>query len=904
MSNRQAGAGVLLLLVLSLFSWPLTAVAQASLERVEITGTGLRRIAAVTAVPITVIRIDELTRQGITQIEQAMAWVAANQNHLGLGNAVGAITGGKAEADLRGLSAPFAASANKTLVLLNGRRLVNHPFDGAAVDLYALPLAAVDRIEILRDGASALYGSDAIGGVINVILKREQRYSHASIEAQGSQHGGGALRRFSLAGGSGALEEQGFHLQGALDVRQQNRLAAIDRPFSNTGVLRGNKVDWTSGTSFPGDLDGFEPSLPNCAQPSSLPDADNSTCRYDIVRELDAIPANEQRTALIRGELKLSQEWSLGAEYLWSRNQESSTLSAAPAYHCMRAGTPYFPIGAPTQLVPDLCRGAEGTPTFEGGLVDWREVPSGQRKRQNTSIANRALLELKGALDPNWDFRSAVGLSQSRSTERVLAGFANDEAMQLAVWNGVVNPFGPQTADGQSAIDAAQVVGPVQTGRSRSDFADLQLRGELFELDAGPLALVVGLEHRREQSSFDILNITQVLPSLGLDPNGDTSGSRRVNAIYSEIGWPLTRTLDVTAAARFDHYSDFGSTLNPKLAMRWQAASDILLRGSIGSGFRAPNLYEIHRPQSIGFTSGTSYHDPLYCPDGVANDGVNASSVCTQQFNTRSAGPTASGMGMDTLQPEKSRNLSVGIVLEPAESVSVGLDFWRIQVKNMIGGLPEQAVFADPAKYAARFVRCSQLGTGNGSTVSRDQIAACLNTSIDPIAYIDLPTENLGTLKTSGIDVSTAWRGVRQTWGQISVGLDGTYVHSYRYQRERDGRYVDAVGRYTDNAPIFRWQHSLAVNWAQDAWSVTLAQRFKSGYVDQDPANRVPAYALHDLMAQWSGIRDLILSAGLRNLFDRDPPQSLQLSLFQAGYDPRFTDPLGRVLALRASYRF
>jgi len=903
MSNRQTGARVLLPLVLGLCCWPITVAGQPSLERVEITGSSLRRIAAESNVPVTVIRIDDLTRQGITQIEQALAWVTANQSHMGIGNAVGAVTGGKAEVDLRGLNAPFATSANKTLVLLNGRRLVNHPFDGAAVDLYALPMAAVDRIEILRDGASAIYGSDAIGGVVNVILKREQRYSQISVDTQGSEQGGGAVRRFSLVGGAGVPDADGFHVQGALDVRRQNRLAARDRPFASTGVLRGNSVDWTSGTSFPGDLDGFEPSLPTCDKSPSLPNDDASACRYDIVSDLDAIPANEQRTALLRAELKLLDEWSLGAEYLWARNQETSLIAAAPAYHCMRAGSAFFPLEAPTQLVPELCSGAEGVPMVPGGLVDWREVPAGKRKRQNTSIANRALLELKGALGQNWDLRSAVGRSQGRSTERVLAGYVDDASMQLAVWNGLVNPFGPQTAEGQAAIDAAQIVGPVQIGRSRSDFADLQLRGELAHLDAGPLALVIGLEHRDERSSFDTLDVTASLPSLGLDPSGDASGSRRVDAIYGEIGWPVTRALEMTVAARLDHYSDFGSTLNPKLAMRLQATPEILFRGSVGSGFRAPNLYDIHRPQSFGFTFG-SYDDPRYCPGGEAVDGANAGAVCAQQFNVRVAGPAADGRSLDSLRPEKSKNLSLGILVEPVRSLSVGLDLWTIRVRNLIGGLPEQAVFDDPAKYAARYVRCSQLEAGGGTTVSREQLDTCLNTSIDPIAYIDLPTENLGTLQTSGLDVSMAWQDVQQAWGRISIGLDGTYVHSYRYQRERNGSHIEAAGRYADNAPIFRWQHAFAVNWSLDAWSVTLAQRFKSGYADQAPENHVSSYALHDLMAQWSGIRGLTLSAGLRNLFDRDPPQTLQLSLFQAGYDPRFTDPLGRVLALRAAYRF
>ena len=150
-----------------------SALAQQQLERVEITGSSIRRIADETALPVTIIKIEDLTRQGVTTTEQAIQRIAANQSNFGASASIGATTGGKSEADLRGLGGPTGQNGNKTLVLLNGRRLANHAFDAAAVDLNAIPLAAIDRIEILRDGASALYGTDAIGGVINFILKRE-----------------------------------------------------------------------------------------------------------------------------------------------------------------------------------------------------------------------------------------------------------------------------------------------------------------------------------------------------------------------------------------------------------------------------------------------------------------------------------------------------------------------------------------------------------------------------------------------------------------------------------------------------------------------------------------------------------------------------------------------------------
>ena len=183
---------------------------------------------------------------------------------------------GKAEADLRGLSGPLGTNANKTLVLLNGRRLANHAFDAAAVDLNAVPLAAVDRIEILRDGASALYGTDAIGGVINFILKRNFKgFEIGAARRSGRKRGAaGSTERANVAAGLGSLSTDRFTVLATLDYRKQKVLAAKERKFGSRGILGptpGDILSGTSGTAFPGDLDGFEPTAPNCAPPDSVP---------------------------------------------------------------------------------------------------------------------------------------------------------------------------------------------------------------------------------------------------------------------------------------------------------------------------------------------------------------------------------------------------------------------------------------------------------------------------------------------------------------------------------------------------------------------------------------------------------------------------------------------------------
>jgi iron complex outermembrane recepter protein len=290
----------------------------------------------------------------------------------------------------------------------------------------------------------------------------------------------------------------------------------------------------------------------------------------------------------------------------------------------------------------------------------------------------------------------------------------------------------------------------------------------------------------------------------------------------------------------------------------------------------------------------------VLCPNGTAIGGASPGVVCDQQTLQRLSGPVAIGRPVDALSPEKSKTFTIGAVFEPSSAFTFSVDYWDIRIRNTISPLPEQSVFGDPVKYASRFVRCSQL-----SAAERANIDVCLNfPTFDPIAYIDTPTENLGELRTHGIDLSAALRLPTTAVGKFAVTMDGTYVTGFEYQRELGGAFINALGRYSDNAPVFRWQHVLAVNWNHGSWGAIFAERFKSGYLDQDGVNQVGTYDVYDASLAWTGIKNLTLSAGIKNLFDRDPPKSVQNTTFQRGYDPRFTDPLGRTFLLRASYKF
>jgi iron complex outermembrane recepter protein len=898
-------------------------------QRIEITGSAIKRVDAETALPVTIINTEDLARQGVTTVEQALQRLASNQSNFGSSSSIGGTTGGKAEADLRGLSGPLGTNANKTLVLLNGRRLANHAFDAAAVDLNAIPLAAVSRVEVLRDGASALYGTDAIGGVINFVLKRDFKGVEISAEAQRPETSfAGSVGRANVAVGFGSLATDRFSVLATLDTRSQKVMAAVDRKFGSTGILgttRGAITSGTSGTAFPGDVGGFEPSGPNCDPPFSVPrfsGADNTgtfeACRYDFTRSIDLIPENKQVTGLIRASFAVAPNNTLSAEYLRANNKQTSRVAPAPTSGLISVDSPFFPAGAtsrdltagPVNLLDAL--GITYTPgQSTGNAVNWRQVPAGKRTSGDDTTTQRLLLDLEGSAG-SIDYRAAVGRSQNKSTASVKRGYVNDSLIAQGVWDGVINPFGThrdptfgQTAAGTAAIAAAQVVADTQIGKNTVDFAEARASMDLFNAPGGMSAIAFGVEHRRESSAFEATPITAQLGSLGIDSESDTSGKRNSSAVFAELNVPLMKKLDLTLAARYDKYSDFGSTFNPKVALRFQPIDQVVLRGSYNSGFRAPTLYEIYQPNSLTFTTD-NYDDPLLCPGGEAVAGTSAGVVCGQQVLQRTGGPVGTGGKASDLKPEKSKSFSLGAVLQPTSDLSFTFDFWQLKISDLINSLPEQTIFGDQTKYSSRFVRCSAVAAGAVPGVALRDADACANLTAtqDPIAFIATPVENLGKIKVRGVDLSGNFRVPTQSLGSFSLGLDGTYITKYAYQRERGGEFVNAVARYTDNAPVFRWQHVASVRWTVGDWSTNLSQRFKSGYLDQNETSKVGSYSIFDASLTWTGVKNLTLTAGIVNLLDDDPPRSVQSTTFQRGYDPRFTDPLGRTYTVRAAYKF
>ena len=872
---------------------PAAIAQQQNLERVEITGSAIKRIDAETAVPVTVLKVEDLRKEGVTTVEQIIQRISASQSQQGSSQSVGLGTGGAAFADLRGLG------QNKTLVLLNGRRLTANAIDGSAVDLNVIPFAAIDRVEVLRDGASALYGTDAIGGVINFITRKTLIGGSVIACFDIPQHSGGKAQNASLVYGIGNLDEDRFNILGAIDYQKQDRLSASQRPFSATGFIPDRGVFRSSGSTDPanysqGASPAANPAGPACNANPFIFHQTGAACREDFSKFVDLLPKTERISGMLNGTLKFSPDNQLNLSYFVTRNTNETLIAPVPfSALTMNPGTPFFPgngiTPAPTNFVINPALPIK---------IRWRDTPNGGRAQRDTNDQQRFVAALQGAI-AGWDYDTGLTYNVNKVKSDLTGGYADGTIITNGVKTGVINPFGDQTAAGQALLASALATGNLTHGKSETYSIDAKASREVGDwLGAGrPAALAIGAEVRREKISYAATPdfAARVVSSTGFDPTLDQSGARTVAATYVELNVPIIKDLEITGAVRYDHYSDFGSTTNPKISFRYQPLQQLLFRGAYSTGFRAPSLYELNNPTSFN-NSANAFDDPIRCPKGVAIPGVSASDNCNTQFITLNGGDK-------TLKPEKAKNATLGLVYEPVVGGSLGIDFWWVRLTNQISVLPDTLIFADPVKYASLFHRAP-----DGSlSIDGSQCpgATC--------GYVSQLTSNLGDVNSNGFDLSASYQWKSGGYGNFRAALNSTYVAKYEYQQEQGGAFLQNAGVYSGTSPIFRWVHNLSVDWTLGAWGAGVINHYRTGYTDQnepdqvsDPSfyGRVGSYTTWDTYGTWAPIKSLSLLVGVRNVFDRNPPFSNQARTFQTGYDPRYTDPAGRTYYVRGTYSF
>ena len=907
------------LAVASVFASSGVALAQApaqKIDKIEVTGSNIKRIEGEGALPVTVITRDEISRSGVTTAAELLDKISAsNAGGYSVAQAVGdSATPGLSAASLRGLG------STNTLILLNGRRLSNYAFNasgGGTVNLNQIPLAAIERVEVLKDGASAIYGTDAIGGVINFILRKD--FTGAEVSAYGTMtdQGGGNSRKYSGTLGFGDINKNRFNILASVDYQKDTPLKADQRPsFAGTGIRPDLGFSQTSGNTAPANFvfggnqynvtarDGCLPSQGSyrIVAATGEPSATQPFCRQDFTAALDIYPPSERKGFFGRAAFQISNDHQAFLEYHRSENEVTFGSSESPVNDFNGTGPVLYPAGGryyPTEFT---------TPTGEvirptGDLpIAWRLKVGGLRTNRAESEEDRLVAGLQG-LAFGWDYNTAYSQSRSKATDNYIDGWVRESLLRQAILTGNVDVFSgrPLDATGQALVDGAKIQETVRRSEATVTTFDGRLSRELLETKAGPVALALGFERREEELddqpqavlfSGDILGGGGALPA--------TRADRSVTAVFAELNVPILRNLEAQFAVRHDKYSDFGNTTNPKVALRWTPAKEVLVRSSYSTGFRAPTLSDLFLPNFLSNTAST-HNDPIRCPNSTPIGGfVNAGLECDAQFQNQLGGNPA-------LTPEKSRQWTLGLVVEPSNVASVGVDFWSIQRRNSIGALGDTTVFdvygaADPLTAGGRFVRNAR--NADGTCVG--DLAGSPTPSTVPcsINFVVQGQQNLGKFNLSGFDLSGSMRFPTRA-GQFTVKGEGTYITQYRYQQQADGPYLDNDGLFTsDNGAVTRWRHYATINWRSGAWGATLGQNFSMGYRDASDTRRVGSYETYDLQGTWEGFKGLGVVLGVRNVLDRDPPASDQGQTFQVGYDPRYTDAHGRTYYMNLRYAF
>ena len=902
-------SGLLLAFGSGLLSVAPGAFAQDSnVQRVEITGSAIRRVDAETSVPVTVLKADDLKAQGVTSVEDIMQKITASQVTQTTAQVVGNNTGGASYADIHGLG------SNKTLVLLNGHRLANNAFTGGEVDLNMIPFAAIDRVEVLRDGASSLYGTDAIAGVINFITKRDYNGGNIGISIDRPQHPGGLQRDANIGFGFGDLDKNGLNVFGFVDFSNQQRITGTQRPFNvrQPGGL--------SPSTFPANYfqggDAGNPAAPDCNANANLTTAKAATaCQEATASFVDYTAASERVSAYGKATAKVGSGDSLfSLEGFASHDKVQSQIAPVPFGGL--AMNPFLPDGVtPNPYYPGNAQGPTPNialdPTYTGGLspsdmaaaglqpgyinVKWRDLSHGPRTDTPENDEFRILGKLEGSLG-DWDYETNLAYS-TNTVKDFVSGYSNGDLMTAGVLNGVINPFSAtQSAAGQALINSAAAGGLLQSAHGELWDFDGHVGHELGDWfhTGKPSQISVGVEARSEKfhDSANPPVASILVASTGISPDLSQGGSRHIYAGFFELAVPVFKSLDVTLATRYDHYSDFGGTTNPKVSFRFEPTNTFLLRGSYSTGFRAPTLYDLYQAQSFG-TPG-EVDDPLYCPNGTVNDAGKSkpvTSICSTQ-------PEVLNGGNLNLAPEKSKNATLGMVLTPVKNLDIETDYYRVTYTNQITSLAISTL-ADPANYAL----FSQYYHRNSQNLLSNDGSQCPGVNC---GYIDTRTQNLGGVITDGIDYSVAYKLGLGSAGRLALDWNGTWVHKFGIQNFKGDAYHNNVGVYFDGSPVFRWKQRAQAAWTLQDWTLGVAGDFKSGYLDEDPSNKVKDYRTMDAWVTWAqkGAKAFSATLGVRNLFDRDPPYSNQVDVFQANYDPRFYDPTGRTFYFRGNYSF
>jgi iron complex outermembrane recepter protein len=903
---------------------PPTAASPGDIEEIVVTGTSIKGLDAVSALPVTVLKAEDIARTGATSAEDLFRYIssASSSGSTVQAQATGFQTGSISTVSLRGLG------SGRTLILINGRR--SAPYGGGStgtagnsVDISAIPIGAIERVEILKDGASAIYGSDAIAGVVNFILKSDFQGVNADVYGGApTRSGGGTEEQANFFGGIGDLKTDRYNVTLGLSFDHTQAILGSSRPSFATRYSPQFGNDVTSSFAFPANIAVFpapakglpttiNPGLGNCA-PSLATDVNfPAQCRFDNSPYDSVQPDTKKGNGVLNAHYQISDTTQLYAEGSFAHVETLTQVQPVPlsyqnpllpsnpflAYQANLLATQYptyhnpaitptaaaFLLPPSSPYYPTAYAAAHGMANLPLNLI-YRDFANGVRLEEDTADTTRAVGGWKGNL-LGWDFDTSLLYSEVKVKEDLKSGFPLYSEIMPILDSGIINPFGPTTdPSALAAAKGAEFVG--QDWSSKTSLASLSGSASraFFDLPGGPLSGAIGAEIRRETFVYDPSAAIQTGDITGQGGNQlPEDASRSVESAYLEVNMPIVHMLNADAAVRYDHYQGVGSTVNPKGSLKFQPFEWWLLRASVGSGFRAPSLTDLYAAQATSVTSNGT-RDPIKCPAFDANN-----PACSFQFSTVTG-------GNPNLKPEKSTTLTWGTVFQPVQNLSLGLDTFWIYLKNaiVVGGLPVSTILQNAAS-ATQFANLIQRDA-NGN-----------------IVFISQTNANLFKENVTGTDIDFKYAFDIGNYGRFTVLLDGTYYYKFSTQNP-DGSWTGQIdkGLTTVSGVISRWRHSASLVYDIGPWDVSFTQHYQKRYHDSagniTGATRfVGQYDTVDGQLSYHLNKAWTFTGGIINIGDTAPPYANYASSannFVGGYDLSYGDPRGRFIYGRVGFQF
>jgi iron complex outermembrane receptor protein len=931
--------------------------APSELTEIIVTGSTIAQKLDDSPLPVVLLTSEEIAKTGYTSATDLLQNLPGMQSFVTASSSVNGGGGGITTAAVHALPSKY------TLVLLDGQRIAGFPLgsvqgSGSGVNLNSIPLDAVERVEILSDGASSLYGADAIAGVVNFILKKDQTdgaaYYNASIP---SQPGGGGWSA-GLSKGFGDLNTDGWNILVTFSRDVQDSLEASQRavssrgayfPFSANGTsyIFNNRTSNTEpanitlngGTGNGVSYNPYYSANGNCGQgalAAPLTTAGGTTCRFNYAATVEDIPGYVRDSGLIKATFDLHDAGKVWGEAVISQFDMTSQY-AAPAQPFPTSPTVNSAIWN-TYVAPYLT--ANGL-TATGATIGYRAVSAGGRTDDWQTKMRHIALGWEGSFF-GWDFHASVVDSYGVLTDNLAGGYLDSSQFFSAIASGAYDPI---MATGQSSLSTAVLHQQFTQTFSYLTSASVGAQSKIFDLPGGPSVLSLGAEFDRYKNSSwnSQLSLSQsgysTQPTNSDYPIGGGFGAvpfeadRDNWALLGEWRFPILKDLSVTASGRFDDYAKvhsdwiFGNTadVNPvtglinqlpsgsqgntfsdatyELSFRYTPIEMVSFRGSYGTGFRAPNLTDISGPLAYAGSTSGSYPCPfpgsIGCSPGAA------------QYNLLSG---ANGQaGPNGLRPESSKQFGFGVRVDPISQLSIALDYWNVKIKNQIEstGIAEQVAFNNPTQYANLFV--NPYVTPNGVT---------------SIALQQIPF-NGGEADYSGLDLNASYH-VDLGFGIFNANWTGTYMLTQHYTNAPGLPELTDLGVLgPDQQVVFRIISNLELSLKTGEWVNTLMTHYKSGYRDIGytagdgivflagpngslgaPTDfgglKVPSFTTFDWQTAYNIEKNIRLTGGVRNLADKAPPLSLQTGGGgnQSGYDGRYYDPIGRTFYVRGDVRF